>query len=205
MALLDVGMAVLANQAAGFLNTGVVPQRQGNSHPSLVPYQDFTTQDGAMLLAIGNDGQFARFCGVAGHAEWAQDVRFASNTARVENRLALVELMQAVTCTRSTAEWIASLEDKAVPCGPINTMDQAFADAQVQHRGLKVTQQASAAAQTQTRVAAIASVASPLRLKATPPVLHSAPPALGEHTLEVLAEMGLDAAQIAALQAGRVV
>jgi formyl-CoA transferase len=205
MALLDVGMAVLANQSAGFLNTGKVPLRQGNSHPSLAPYQDFATADGAMLLAIGNDGQFARFCQVAGHAEWAQDARFASNTARVSNRLALVEQMQAVTRTRSTAQWIMALEDKAVPCGPINTMDQAFADAQVQHRGLKVTQSVSPAAQAQTGVAAISSVASPLRLGSNPPVLRNPPPMLGEHTLEVLTELGLDAAQIAALQAGKVV
>ena len=205
MALLDVGMAVLANQAAGFLNTGKVPLRQGNSHPSLAPYQDFETLDGAMLLAIGNDGQFARFCFVAGHSEWATDTRFTSNTDRVTNRVALVELMQAATRTRSTAQWIAALEDKAVPCGPINTMDQAFADAQVQHRGLKITQPTSEAAQAQTSVSAISSVASPLRLMGTPPVLRNPPPALGEHTVEVLAEMGLGAAQIAALQAGKVV
>jgi formyl-CoA transferase len=205
MALLDVGMAILANQAAGFLNTGKVPMRQGNSHPSLAPYQDFETADGAMLLAIGNDGQFARFCEVAGHAEWATDTRFTSNTARVTHRLALVELMQAVTRTRTTAQWIAALEDKAVPCGPINTMDLAFADAQVQHRGLKVTQPTSAAAQVQTAVPAISSVASPLRLMGTPPVLRNPPPALGEHTTEVLAEMGLGVEQIAALQAAKVV
>ena len=205
MALLDVGMAILANQAAGFLNTGKVPMRQGNSHPSLAPYQDFETADGAMLLAIGNDGQFARFCEVAGHPEWAKDARFTSNTARVTHRIALVELMLGATRTRTTAEWIAALEDKAVPCGPINTMDQAFADAQVQHRGLKVTQTTSAAAQAQTSVPAISSVASPLRLTATPPVLRNPPPALGEHTREVLAEMGLSADRIAALQAAGVV
>ncbi len=205
MALLDVGMAILANQSAGFLNTAKVPLRQGNSHPSLAPYQDFETADGAMLLAIGNDGQFARFCSVAGHAEWASDERFTSNTARVTHRVALVELMQAATRRRSTADWIAALEDKAVPCGPINTMEQAFADAQVQHRGLKVTQSTTVAVRAQTSVAAISSVASPLRLMSTPPVLRNPPPALGEHTLEVLSEMGLDAAQIAALQEGRVV
>jgi formyl-CoA transferase len=205
MALLDVGMAILANQASGFLNTGKVPLRQGNSHPSLAPYQDFETLDGAMLLAIGNDGQFARFCAVAGHAEWASDARFTSNTARVTNRVALVELMQAATRTHTTAEWIAALEDKAVPCGPINTMDQAFADAQVQHRGLKITQPTSVDAQAQTSVSAISSVASPLRLMSTPPVLRNPPPALGEHTHEVLAELGLDAQQIAALQLGKVV
>ena len=205
MALLDVGMALLANQAAGFLNTGAVPQRQGNSHPSLAPYQDFETQDGAMLLAIGNDGQFARFCEVANHPEWASDARVASNTARVTHRLALVEQMQAVTRTRSAAAWIAALEDKAVPCGPINTLGQAFADAQVQHRGLRVTQATSPIAQALTGVQAVSTVASPLRLQDTPPVLRNPPPALGEHTLEVLAELGLDTARIAALQAAKVV
>jgi crotonobetainyl-CoA:carnitine CoA-transferase CaiB-like acyl-CoA transferase len=205
MALLDVGMAILANQGAGFLNTGKVPVRQGNSHPSLAPYQDFETADGAMLLAIGNDGQFARFCEVAGAPQWATDARFASNTARVTHHVALVELMQAVTRTRSTAAWIAALEDKAVPCGPINTLDQAFADAQVQHRGLAVTQATSPDARAQTGVAAITSVASPLRLRDTPPVLRNPSPALGEHTREVLVELGLDVAQIAALQARKVV
>ncbi len=122
MALLDVGMAILANQSAGYLNTGVEPVRTGNAHPSLVPYQDFRTLDGAMLLAIGNDGQFARFCEAAGRPEWAQDARFATNTLRVQHRSILVPLMQTVTRTRSTDDWIALLEDKAVPCGPINTL-----------------------------------------------------------------------------------
>src|SRR5690606_17653539 len=122
MALLDVGMALLANQASGFLATGVAPQRQGNSHPSLAPYQDFPTLDGSMLLAIGNDGQFARFCQAAGHPEWAQDARYASNTLRVRHRADLIPAMEAATRTRSTADWIALLEDKAVPCGPINTI-----------------------------------------------------------------------------------
>ena len=131
MALLDVGMAILANQAAGFLNTGKVPQRQGNSHPSLAPYQDFPTADGSMLLAIGNDGQFARFCAAIGQEQWAADARFASNTLRVENRGVLIPAIEAVTRTRTTAQWIALLEDKAVPCGPINTIGQAFSDEQV--------------------------------------------------------------------------
>jgi formyl-CoA transferase len=204
MALLDVGMAILANQAAGFLNSGKVPKRQGNSHPSLAPYQDFQTLDGAMLLAIGNDGQFARFCEAVQHPEWAADPRYASNTLRVKNREVLIPAMQALTRTRTTAQWVALLEDKAVPCGPINDIGQAFDDAQVRARGLVVNQPVAAQALAQTAVESIASVASPLRLMDTPPVLRRAPPALGEHTEEVLLELGLDAVAIAALRAGRV-
>ena len=205
MALLDVGMAILANQAGGFLNTGHVPKRQGNSHPSLVPYQDFETQDGAMLLAIGNDGQFARFCEVIEHPEWAADPCYASNTLRVKNREVLIPAMQAVTRTRTTAQWVALLEHKAVPCGPINDIGQAFNDAQVLARGLIVTQPLAPAVQAQSAIQSIASVASPLRLMDTPPVLHRAPPALGEHTDEVLAGLGLDAQAIAALRSAGVV
>lgn len=201
MALLDVGMAILANQASAFLNTGDVPQRQGNTHPSLAPYQEFRTLDGAMLLAIGNNGQFARFCEAAGHAEWAADERFATNTLRVKHRGVLIPLMQDVTRTRSTADWIALLEDKAVPCGPINNIAQAFDDEQVKARGLAVTLPREAG----DGIASITGVASPLRLSATPPVLRRAPPALGQHTDEVLAEWGVDPAQIAALRAAGVV
>jgi crotonobetainyl-CoA:carnitine CoA-transferase CaiB-like acyl-CoA transferase len=205
MALLDVGMAILANQAAGFLNTGKVPQRQGNSHPSLAPYQDFPTADGSMLLAIGNEGQFARFCDAAAHPEWAADTRFASNALRVKHRDALVEALSAVTRTHSTAYWITLLEDKAVPCGPINDMGQAFEDAQVKARGLVVNQPLVPMDATQPAIESIASVACPLRLMATPPVLHRAPPRLGEHTDEVLAGLGLTAPAIAALRASGVV
>jgi formyl-CoA transferase len=205
MALLDVGMAILANQAAGFLNTGKVPKRQGNSHPSLAPYQDFPTADGAMLLAIGNDGQFARFCAAADQSQWAADTRYASNSLRVANRETLIPAMEAVTRTRTTAQWIALLEDKAVPCGPINTIGQAFADAHVQARGLKVNQPLAPATTAQTAIESIATVASPLRLQDTPPVRHRPPPALGEHTDDVLAGLGLDALAIAELRRSGVV
>ena len=196
MALLDVGMAVLANQASGFLATGKAPGRMGNSHPSLAPYQDFPTQDGNMLLAIGNDGQFQRFCAAAGQPDWAVDARFTTNTLRVQHRTELIPMMEAVTRTRSTAAWIALLEDKAVPCGPINTIAQAFDDAQVKARGLRVELPRSAGDGIRT----IAGVASPLRLSANPPVLRNAPPALGQHTDEVLAELGLNTQAIAALR-----
>jgi crotonobetainyl-CoA:carnitine CoA-transferase CaiB-like acyl-CoA transferase len=201
MALLDVGMAILANQASAFLNTGVAPQRQGNSHPSLAPYQDFHTKDGAMLLAIGNNGQFARFCEAAGHADWASDPRFATNTLRVRHREVLIPQMEAVTRTRTTAEWIALLEDKAVPCGPINDIAQAFEDEQVKARGLAV----SMPRQAGDGIDHIVGVASPLRLQSTPPVLRHAPPALGQHTDEVLAELGIDERQRAALREAGVV
>jgi crotonobetainyl-CoA:carnitine CoA-transferase CaiB-like acyl-CoA transferase len=205
MALLDVGMAILANQAAGFLNTGKVPQRQGNSHPSLAPYQDFPTADGSMLLAIGNDGQFARFCHAIAKPEWSADPRFATMSGRNTNRAELIPAMETVTRTRTTAAWIKLLEDKAVPCGPINDIGQAFADDQVKARGLEIKQPVAGVFAANNAIKNISSVASPLRLTATPPVLVRPPPALGEHTDEVLAELGLNAEAIGVLRDSGVV
>ncbi|HZH08447.1 MAG TPA: CaiB/BaiF CoA-transferase family protein [Lautropia sp.] len=200
LALLDVGMAILANQASAFLNTGEAPRRQGNSHPSIVPYQDFPTADGAMLLAVGNDGQFARFCEAAGHPQWATDPRYSRNTARVANRGSLVPMMEAITRTRTTEQWVSLLGPLGVPCGPINDIEQAFADPQVAARGLTIVQPTAYG-----RVASIAGVASPLRLSEHPPVLRNAPPGLGEHTDEVLAQFGLGAEEVAALRRAGVV
>ncbi|MGE6212665.1 CaiB/BaiF CoA transferase family protein [Comamonas aquatica] len=201
MALLDVGMAVLANQAAGFLATGQAPGRAGNIHPSLAPYQDFPSRDGNVLLAIGNDGQFARFCEACGHPDWAQDARFATNTARVQHRAELLERLLPVMRTRTTAEWIALLEDKAVPCGPINTVAQAFDDPQVRHRRIARTLPRQAG----DGIAQVATVANPMRLSATPVSYRRAPPSLGQHTQEVLHELGLSEERIRALHAARAI
>jgi formyl-CoA transferase len=158
-----------------------------------------------MLLAIGNDGQFARFCEAAGRPEWAKDPRFASNTLRVRHRGDLIPAMEAVTRTRSTADWVALLEDKAVPCGPINNIAQAFGDPQVQARGLAVALPRWPDGNARDGVASVCGVASPLRLSRNPPVLRNAPPALGQHTQDVLGELGLSTERIAALRAAGVV
>lgn len=193
MALLDVQVACLANQAMNYLATGSNPRRMGNAHPSIVPYQDFPTADGHMILAIGNDGQFARFCEVAGRPELAADARFATNRARVENRAELIPLLNEITATRTTTEWIAQLEARAVPCGPINGLAEVFADPQVQARGLAVTMPHPEAGE-------VPLVASPIRLSKTPVEYRRAPPLVGEHTDEILADLGVDAAGIAGLR-----
>ena len=198
MALLDVQVACLANQAGNYLATGHSPQRLGNAHPNIVPYQDFPTADGYMILAIGNDGQFARFCAAAGAPQLAADERFASNRARVLNRATMIPLLKKLTVERSTAEWIAALEALAVPCGPINSLADVFADPQVQARGLKVTMPHPVAGQ-------VALVASPMKLSATPVDYRLPPPMLGEHTDDILsATLGLDAQAIAGLRASGV-
>jgi crotonobetainyl-CoA:carnitine CoA-transferase CaiB-like acyl-CoA transferase len=183
LALLDVQVAALANQAGNYLISGRVPGRMGNAHPNIVPYQDFPTADGDMVLAIGNDGQFARFCAVAGRAEWAADVRFTTNAARVAHRAVLVPLLRQTTVMRTTAEWIAALESQAVPCGPIHRLDAVFADPQVVARGLRVELPHPVAG-------SVPGVANPVRLSATPVVYRTAPPVLGQHTEEVLADWG---------------
>ncbi|MDR2837683.1 MAG: CoA transferase [Azonexus sp.] len=199
LALLDVQIACLANQAMNYLATGQSPQRLGNAHPNIVPYQDFPTADGYMILAIGNDGQFARFCAEAGAPELAADARYATNRARVENRDSLIPLLKKYTIERRTADWIAALEAKAVPCGPINTLADVFADPQVQSRGLKVTL-------PHPLVGSIPQVANPMRLSATPVDYRLPPPMLGEHTADVLAgTLGMDAAAIAHLRAEGVI
>lgn len=181
LALLDVQVACLANQALNYLTTGQPPRRLGNAHPNIVPYQDFPTADGDFILTVGNDGQFRKFCEVAGHPEWADDPRFVSNAERVAHRAELIPLIRQVTVFRTTAEWVALLEQAGVPCGPINDLAAVFADPQVQARQLKVTLEHPLAGQVDL-------VANPIRLSRTPAEYRTAPPLLGQHTREVLAD-----------------
>jgi len=198
LALLDVQVACLANQALNYLVAGQAPRRLGNGHPNIVPYQDFPTADGDMILAVGNDNQFAKFCAIAGHAEWAQDARFATNAARVQHRNVLLPLLRQTTVMKTTAEWIALLEPAAVPCGPINDLAAVFADPQVRHRGLRVDLPHAAGGTAPQ-------VANPIRFSVTPVDYRRAPPPLGADTDAVLGELGLSAAEIAALRADGIV
>lgn len=199
VALLDVQVACLANQAMNYLVGGRVPQRLGNGHPNIVPYQDFPTADGRMIIAVGNDGQFARLAAELEQPQWCTDPRFASNAARVANREALAAAMSAVLMTRPTAAWIDRFERAQVPCGPINSLAAVFADPQVQARAL----QFELARGSGVRVP---QVGSPLRLARTPVQYHSAPPALGTDTRAVLQEvLGLSAERIDALAAQGVI
>ncbi|MCI0917181.1 CoA transferase [Pseudomonas stutzeri] len=182
LALLDVQVACLANQAMNYLTTGVAPKRMGNAHPNIVPYQDFPTADGDIILTIGNDGQFRKFAEAAGHPEWASDDRFASNKARVAHRKELIPLIRQVTVFRTTAEWVALLEQAGVPCGPINDLAQVFADPQVQARGLRLDLPHPLAG-------SVPQVASPIRLSETPVEYRKAPPMLGEHSEAILQEL----------------
>jgi crotonobetainyl-CoA:carnitine CoA-transferase CaiB-like acyl-CoA transferase len=198
LALLDVQVACLANQAMNYLVSGKVPGRLGNGHPNIVPYQDFPTADGDMLLAVGNDGQFARFCEIAGRREWIADERFATNAARVTNRAVLIPLLRQTTVMKTTAEWTGLLESAAVACGPINNLAAVFADPQVQHRGLRASLPHAAGG-----VAPL--VANPINLSATPVNYRYAPPVLGQDTASVLEALGYNTLQVERLRAAGVV
>jgi len=187
MALLDVQVACLANQAMNYLTTGSPPRRLGNAHPNIVPYQDFPTADGDFILTVGNDGQFRKFAEVAGQPQWADDPRFATNKLRVANRAELIPLIRQATVFKTTAEWVSQLEAAGVPCGPINDLAQMFQDPQVLARGLAVSMPHALAG-------AVPQVASPIRLSETPVEYRRAPPLLGEHTEAVLGDvLGLGA------------
>ncbi|MCR1827617.1 CoA transferase [Pseudomonas oleovorans] len=199
VALLDVQVACLANQAMNYLATGVSPKRLGNAHPNIVPYQDFPSADGNFILAVGNDGQFRKFCEVAGIANLADDSRFVTNKARVAHRAELIPLLRQATVFKTTAQWIEQLEKAGVPCGPINDLQQVFADPQVQARGLRLDLPNALGSSTPQ-------VASPLRLSATPVAYRSAPPLLGQHTEALLQRLlGMSETQIAELREAGVI
>ncbi|MGH1455613.1 MAG: CaiB/BaiF CoA transferase family protein [Alphaproteobacteria bacterium] len=179
ISLLDVQVATLANQAMNYLISGNVPGRLGNAHPNIVPYQSFSTKDGHMILTIGNDGQFVRFCAVAGLEELSEDERFKTNASRVKNRATLVPILQDRIATQPLDWWIKALEKEQVPCGPINTIDRVFDDPQVLHRDMQIGLEHPVAGK-------VPSVGSPLKLSQTPVSYESAPPVLGQHTKNVL-------------------
>jgi crotonobetainyl-CoA:carnitine CoA-transferase CaiB-like acyl-CoA transferase len=187
MALLDTQVAMLANLGANYLVTKKAPRRAGNAHQNIVPYQVFEVADGHLILAVGNDGQFQRFCAVAGCADLAVDPRFTVNANRVRHRELLVALLAPVLRSRPRASWLSALEAAKVPCGPINDLAEVFADPQVQSRQMTAKVSHPLAGELEL-------VGSPMRLSATPVRIQRAPPLLGQHTDEILAGLGLDAA-----------
>ncbi|MEE8395471.1 MAG: CaiB/BaiF CoA-transferase family protein [bacterium] len=184
IAMLDVQASFLANQAMNYLISGKTPRRTGNAHPNIQPQDVFACQDGHLVLVVGNDGQFEKFCAVIGRSELASDKRFATNAARVKNREVLTPLIAGIFAEGKLADWLARLEEAGVPCGPINTVPMVFEDEQIKERGMLVHVPHSAAG-------SVALVASPMRFSEAPLAYHRAPPLLGEHTGQVLREFGL--------------
>jgi crotonobetainyl-CoA:carnitine CoA-transferase CaiB-like acyl-CoA transferase len=194
VSLLESGVAMLVNVASSYLNSGKVPARYGNAHPSIVPYQTFRAANGWLALAVGNDGQFVRLCAVLGAPELAEDARYATNPARVANRERLVPLLQGYFIGRSVGHWVDTLLAEGIPCGPINSVDQVFGDPQVLARQM-VQRIAHPTAGT------IGMVGVPYNLADTPAGIDRHPPLHGEHTAEVLAELGYDGEAISRLRA----
>jgi formyl-CoA transferase len=189
MALFDTQLAVMANQASNALISGQDPPRQGNTHPNIVPYQPFDAADQPIIIAVGNDRQFARLAEICGHPEWAADPRFATNEARVANRREIVALVGDAIRQRPAAAWLDQLESAGIPAGPINKVTQALADVQAKHR------------QMVRSIAGVPLVGSPVRLDGERSDSDLPPPALGEHTNEVLGSLGLDPQAIGKLRA----
>jgi formyl-CoA transferase len=199
MALFDSIVAFNANQILNFWCSGTVPQRYGNAHANIVPYEVFATGDGHIILAVGNDGQYAAFCRVAGRPELADDPRFRTNPDRVRNREVLLPLVRDIVRGRSSADWLAALEAAGVPCGPINNMQQVFENPQVRHRGMRVDIPHPLGVSVPT-------VASPMRFSETPVEYRVPPPLLGQHTREILGTLlGKTDAELDALAAAGII
>ncbi|EFH12410.1 CaiB/BaiF CoA transferase family protein [Pseudoroseomonas cervicalis] len=196
--MLDTHVAWLANQGMNYLATGENPPRLSNQHPNIVPYQVFPTADGYMVLSIGNDPTFERFCRSFGLEHLLADERYATNAARVANRALVTETMTTVTRTKPTREWIAQLEALKIGCGPINTLRDVFADPHVVARNM-VVEMPHASGET------VKVIANPVKLSATPPDYRSAAPLLGQHTEEVLRGLGFAEAEIATMKQGGIV
>lgn len=197
IALLDVQVAGLVNQASNWLLGHQIPQRMGSGHPSIVPYQPFPCADGYVMLAIGNQTQFSAFCAVAGAPEIASNPLYSSNEVRVHNRQALIDTLTPLLLERTVAEWLALGEQHGFPCGPINSIDRVFADEQVVAREL-VKELPSA------EYGSVKTVASPMRFDGAPACANEAPPALGEGNIDVLTQLGYSADDIARLKRERI-
>ncbi len=201
MSLYDSQIAWLINEGMNYLISGAAPEARGTAHPNIVPYQVFPGSDGYFMLAVGNDGQFARFCAVAGAPELAEDEAYRTNPARVRNRARLVPLVRALTASRTTTFWLRDLEAAKVPCGPINDIAQVFAEAQTEARGMKVHMRHEEAEGGGADL-----IGNPIRMSRTPVSYRRFPPRIGEHTDEVLAEeLGLGPARISELKRAGVV
>jgi formyl-CoA transferase len=198
LSLFETQLAMLANQASNALVSGRDPVRQGNSHPNIVPYQPFAASDQPIVIAVGNDRQFGRLAEMVGAPEWAADQRFATNSARVAHRAELVALIAERIAERSAAEWLAALEAAGIPAGPINRIGQALADPQAQFRG--VVRELGPG-----RLGEVPTVGSPLRFDGERADADLPPPALGEHTAEVLAGIGVDGSEIERLREAGVI
>ncbi len=198
LSLFETQVAVLANQASNALVSGQDPPRQGNTHPNIVPYQPFEAADQPIIIAVGNDRQFARLAEICGAPEWAGEPRFATNGARVAHRAELVPLIAERIATKAAAEWLERLETAGIPAGPINRISQALADPQAAHRQA-VRHFGSG------KLGEVPSVGSPLRFDGARADADLPPPALGEHTDELLSEIGVDAEEIRRLREAGVV
>ena len=199
LALLDVQVATLANQAMNYLASGNNPQRMGNAHPNIVPYQAFQTRDGYLILAVGNDAQFKRFCDLAGRPDLASDDLYLKNSDRVKNRQSLIPQLIDIMLSQDSDWWLDQLNAHGIPCGPINSIDAVFANPQVRHRGMQFELEHPVAGK-------VASVGNPIKFSETPVSYDKAPPMLGQHTDAVLSELlELDAKQIKQLRAESII